>query len=583
MVTLFIMNADTLFNLGFAHWQAFFLSFVPALITLAAIIYFWNFPFNTINKVYLLCIIGIFGWQLNDSLSRLSGSIETAQSWNRLLSFAYLMQFPSWLHCVLLLTGKNKVANNHSFIILIYFTTLVFAIFLSSGLYSQSYMYSSFWGWMRTFDMTETLQTVALSWVSVLIFSSVAILGHFAYTKRSVPETKSISLFMFLAYATPVVLIFTIEIIFPLFFKLDPIPLSATVMVTVVIILSQLIRYKIFDLSDTFKSERIAEIMQESIFVVSPQRCISYINPYALSKIGRQNGEIKKLQDVFAFSEGIYTAFEKQVIFPAFEKRKLTRCQFSMNDSSDKEVTLDITTYPIFNRKNVDGLLVICRDITDQINMAETKLAALRSQMNPHFIFNSLNSIQHYIHSNQREVAESFLSTFAVLMRKILDNSANAFIPLSDELITIELYLKLEKARFGNRLNYKIIVDESISTEDILIPSMLIQPYLENAILHGLTPKDEGGSIIIQLSKQPNYITCTIEDNGIGRKKALEIKNRRLIHNKSHGMSITKARLEILNQQLNVPVAVKFSNLYNGEEIASGTLVEINIPVQERF
>jgi PAS domain-containing protein len=579
---MYFVDAGTLFNLGFQHWQAFLLAFIPALITVGAIVYFSKFPPYKLNRIYLIFLIGICGWQMNDSISRLSLSEVTAKSWDRMLIFVYLSQFPFGLHFDLLLAGKKKFANSISFIVLIYFPTFLFAILLCSGFYSQSYTYSSFWGWARTFNTLQSFQTLPLIWVSILILFSAITLGSFAYKNRAVPETKFISLFIFLGYIIPVIIGFTMEVIFPLFLKINPVPITATVMSSIVIVLSQLIAYKIFFFSETLSAERIAEIIQEIIFVVSSQGIISYINPYGASATGNEVIKIKKLEDVFPISPITYQAFEKQVIVPGFQKAKPTNFQFSREEKG-KEINWHVSTYPIFNRKKVDGLLVMCRDVTSQIHIAESKLAALRSQMNPHFIFNSLNSIQHYIHSNQREAAESFLSTFAVLMRKILDNSANAFIPLADELITIELYLKLEKARFGNRLNYKITVDNCIDIEEMLIPSMLIQPYIENAILHGLTPKDEGGSITIQISKQANYITCSIKDDGIGRKKALEIKNKQLKHNKSRGISITKARLEILNEQLNIPVAVSFSDLYDDHNFASGTRVEINIPVQERF
>jgi len=209
--------------------------------------------------------------------------------------------------------------------------------------------------------------------------------------------------------------------------------------------------------------------------------------------------------------------------------------------------------------------------------------SALRSQMNPHFIFNSLNSIQHYIHSYQREAAESYLSGFAILIRQILDNSAKSVIPLSDELNTIEGYLKLEKARFGERLTYEIIVDENLDIENILVPSMLIQPYIENAILHGLTPKPQGGKITIQLKQSPEVIICIIKDNGIGRQKAIELKKRKKTSNKSYGMSITQTRLGILNQNSDFPVSVNITDLFDEKNEPSGTQIEILMPVDERF
>ncbi|MEO7309085.1 MAG: histidine kinase [Chitinophagaceae bacterium] len=577
------MDTDTLFNISFAHWQAFLLSFIPAIITLGAIIYFWNFPFSKIHKIYLVYLFSIFAWQINDSFGRLSIEIETARSWDRLLVFVYIMQFPSWLHCVLLLTGKIRLSNNIWLIIFIYFTTFVFAIFLSAGLYTQSFTYSSFWGGVRTFPDFRSFQIVPLAWISLLYFAALFFLADFAYKNRSSPDKKFISLFIFLGYLIPLVIALALEIFFPLFLQLQPIPIAATLMLSVIVVLTQLISYKVFNLSETINSERITEILQEIIFVVSPQRIITYINPYGESLTGSSGIEKQNLKDLFSSSESNYQAFEKQVVIPGFEKGIPLSFSFSTEDRSGKEIHWQVSTYPIFNRKNIDGLLIMCKDISDQVLMAETKLVALRSQMNPHFIFNSLNSIQHYIHSNQRELAENFLSTFASLIRQILDNSANPAIALSDELPTVELYLKLEKLRFGDRLNYNIEVDEHMDAENVLVPSMLIQPYIENAILHGIAPKETGGTVWIRLKQEPELIICTIKDDGIGREKALENRNRKNLKDKSHGMNITRTRLEILNRQLNGQVAVKIIDLYDEQNDPCGTMIEISIPLQERF
>jgi hypothetical protein len=336
---------------------------------------------------------------------------------------------------------------------------------------------------------------------------------------------------------------------------------------------------------------------------VTPDRMIAYINPY-----GEQATQVKnngrKVKEIFTHAPGAYNEFEKNVLANSFKKESPCTYQFTMEDKNGRQIYWDVTTYPIFKNispllknvspllKNVspifddggiEGLLVICRDISDRFFVGEARLVALRSQMNPHFIFNSLNSIQHYIHTYQTEAAENFLSTFSLLIRKTLENSGSAVIPLSDELYTIELYLKLEKARFGDRLNYEINVDPAIDIENTLVPPMLIQPYIENGIVHGLSAKETGGKIIIQLKPSGESIICIIEDDGIGRQKSIELKNRNTIRNKSYGMSITQKRLEILNQYLNIPVSVNITSILNELSEESGTHVEINVPVSERF
>jgi sensor histidine kinase YesM len=211
-----------------------------------------------------------------------------------------------------------------------------------------------------------------------------------------------------------------------------------------------------------------------------------------------------------------------------------------------------------------------------------SELKALRAQMDPHFTFNSMNAIQHFIIKNDKESAQHYLVRFAQLIRRILDNSKSSYISVVDELDTLKLYLELESLRFGNSFTYEIIVDETISKANDCIPSMLIQPYLENAIWHGLMPKQGSGKIELKLSKTENIITCSIEDNGIGREKAMKYSKSKHGH-KSMGMQITRERLEILNFVHHAKLNVKITDLKNEKEEAAGTKVEIHIPLVNHF
>ena len=174
----------------------------------------------------------------------------------------------------------------------------------------------------------------------------------------------------------------------------------------------------------------------------------------------------------------------------------------------------------------------------------------LRTQMNPHFIFNSLNSINSFITDNNSDSAQSFLSKFARLMRYILDNSRKSFVPVEDEIATLQLNMELEQLRFDNKFDFEIEVDEDIDPEFTYIPPMLIQPFVENAILHGLAGKKERGLIRVGFSANKELMHCFVEDNGIGREEAMEIKKKsgKATH-RSLGMQVTKERLEILNEK----------------------------------
>lgn len=211
--------------------------------------------------------------------------------------------------------------------------------------------------------------------------------------------------------------------------------------------------------------------------------------------------------------------------------------------------------------------------------IANIELQALRAQMNPHFIFNTMTSIQHYISNNDTDAALKYLSKFAKLMRSIIGNSKQQMIPIAEELNALNLYLELEIMRFTDKFEYKIIVDKNIDPNYDRIPSMLIQPYVENAIIHGLLPKQSHGRISIHLQRQGNNILCTIEDNGIGRERSKEFKKNRVQQHKSMGMSITQERLDILNSSLNQNLNAQIFDLYeNGEP--SGTKVQIMIPLE---
>ena len=202
---------------------------------------------------------------------------------------------------------------------------------------------------------------------------------------------------------------------------------------------------------------------------------------------------------------------------------------------------------------------------------------ALSQQMNPHFIFNTLNSIQYYILQNDNLSSNKYLTKFARLMRLTLDNSQNNTIPVKDEIAALNLYLELESLRFEGKFEYKINVDSEI--EDYQIPTLLIQPFVENAIWHGLMHKEGNGFIEVNLKLINNQIFCTIEDNGVGRKKAKEIKANKSITHKSLGSKITENRLKLINSLFGSQMKIQYIDLENELGNSDGTRVEIVISV----
>lgn len=208
-------------------------------------------------------------------------------------------------------------------------------------------------------------------------------------------------------------------------------------------------------------------------------------------------------------------------------------------------------------------------------NVREAEMQSLRSQMNPHFIFNTLNSINSYIIENKREIASEYLTTFSKLMRHILDLSKHTTVSLEKEISALKLYIELEALRLENKFDYSISIDESLAPEMIKIPPLIIQPFVENAIWHGLHNKKEYGHIYIRLAEnKENQLLVTIEDDGIGRKASAKLKKQQVNH-KSYGIEITINRIQLLDEQNSVEII----DLYNSENVARGTRVEIKINI----
>jgi hypothetical protein len=211
-----------------------------------------------------------------------------------------------------------------------------------------------------------------------------------------------------------------------------------------------------------------------------------------------------------------------------------------------------------------------------QLAQAETK--ALRAQMNPHFIFNSLNSINSFVIDQKHELASDYLIKFSKLIRLILDNSRSETISIEKELETLKLYVILESARFDNKFKCVYKIADNINTNSIMIPPMLLQPFVENAIWHGLMQKEGEGTITIEIRKEDEeFLNISIADDGIGREKAAELKSKSATH-KSHGLKVTSQRIEMMNKLNSTGAQVHIFDLKDEQGITTGTKVELIIP-----
>ncbi len=205
---------------------------------------------------------------------------------------------------------------------------------------------------------------------------------------------------------------------------------------------------------------------------------------------------------------------------------------------------------------------------------------ALRSQMNPHFIFNSLNSIKLYIIDNEKENAVYYLNKFSKLIRKILVATHEKEITLAEEIETMELYLNIENIRFNNEIETNIIIDKNLGLNTIKIPPLILQPFIENAIWHGLSLKKEKRKLQIFVEKYGNtHVSIIILDNGIGRKKSAEIKEKKRYRKNSIGIQLTKERLQNFCKDYKNSCSLNFVDLYNENKEPNGTKVILRIPI----
>lgn len=217
--------------------------------------------------------------------------------------------------------------------------------------------------------------------------------------------------------------------------------------------------------------------------------------------------------------------------------------------------------------------------LVTQKQMAEVEMQALRAQMNPHFIFNCLNSINRYIVKSDQVTASLYLTRFAKLIRLILDHSNSKSISLSNELDALKLYIEMESIRFEKKFEYSIEVEPNVQPDHVQVPPLIIQPYVENAIWHGLLHKETEGKLMIHISRtMSDQLLCLIEDDGIGRKAAQELKSKSL-GGRSLGMKLTQSRLEILNLQTGGNAKVEIVDLVSNQGQPSGTRIILHIPI----
>ena len=198
--------------------------------------------------------------------------------------------------------------------------------------------------------------------------------------------------------------------------------------------------------------------------------------------------------------------------------------------------------------------------------------------MNPHFIFNALNSVNGFISKNDPRKANKYLSDFSRLMRTVMDNSQKDFVSLREEISVLELYLKLEHFRFQDKFDYDLTIEDKVQPDELRIPPMLIQPYIENAIWHGLRYKEDHGHLSVNIDIDEADLVMKVKDDGIGRRKSQELKTHNQKTHESMGMKNTASRINLLNSTYKSNISCQIEDLENGKD--TGTSVSVKIPLK---
>ena len=287
---------------------------------------------------------------------------------------------------------------------------------------------------------------------------------------------------------------------------------------------------------------------------------------------------LKKQQEISNSARVSRNLIENQLRIKSLENdRELSRSRYEL--TTERNRTQSIIIYSLIGGLT---LLLIAAYFTYKYikgqRLANNMLAlkSLRSQMNPHFIFNALNSVNSFIAINDERTANKYLSDFSFLMRAVLENSEEDFIPLKKEIELLELYTKLEHFRFKDKFDYSIDINDSIDVEDFEIPPMLLQPYIENAVWHGLRYKKEKGMLKIEIKPtSKNEISISIIDDGVGRERSKALKTDHQKKHNSKGLSNIKKRIQILNDMYKDKVDVSIDDYQNTED--TGTRVEVTL------
>jgi PAS domain S-box-containing protein len=566
------------------------IAFIPGVLGIAMSVFMWlRITQTRTTLMFLTFLVSCSLWQISEGFLRLSANAATATFWTHCINLVIIPAVVAGLHFVLLFAGHKKILWSKLFFLLVYLPAIYFAGGLALNLFPSNAIKDSFWNWLADPDMNQ-VQNVEAAWISCIALATMYFLAKSAF---SGPKNNRIlrarSLLLFIGYIIPAVIGIVCQILFPAVLQINELPIACPALISFSIAsFIALRKYNLFDYSSSFPANRILKIMGEGVLIVDHDLIVRYANP-GFSRLTGFSRE--QLPGMAITNLGLNYLDQNDKPMPANDssagEQKMNR--IITRDGRERIVFYNSSPY-VDKSGKVTGNIFIFTDITEIIKSNERikeertqalsyQSQLLSTQLNPHFIYNSLNSIQYFLLQDSCEAALNYISQFSGLMRSVLNNSLKTHISLADEIQFLEAYLNLEQIRLQHKFVYTIEVCDEIDSEELLISPMLLQPYVENSIVHGLGPINYDGKLVISFKLVEGRLYCVITDNGIGRENAIQIKEKQVgKSHRSHAMNLTSARLNILNEISGQEHVVTIEDLKDDSSANLGTRVCLSFP-----
>jgi PAS domain S-box-containing protein len=508
----------------------------------------------------------------------LARDAEEAWLWLRLTAIGHMVAPLSFIGILMLMKGiETRLKRTYILLIFCPYIFLFFQDVLFTGLTYDTPQRTG-GGWITVMRTSSPFHALDLAIYIVMMSIEFYLLIRFIVSTVNKPKRK-LAFFLLLNVLVPIAATALLLLVFPFF--LNPVMRVESLVVLFVVLTTAigLYRFNIFDLTTEILSRDIVANMSTFYVLVDKDIQILETNGKTLELFGYTSSELsgKPLRKLFDADK--YEALFRHSGTNAYTLE--TWCR----SNDDRSIPVILSIRPVHMKNEFLGFIIIGSDLSEvkkiqvEKEIAELELKALVSQMNPHFMFNSLNTIQHFITLNDERTANLYLSKFAGLMRRILDNSTQANVKLAEEMECLTLYLDLEVLRLKDKFNYKVHIDPDINVFEESIPPMIIQPFVENAIWHGIHPKDGPGLLQISVARHGGGILCSVDDNGIGRERSRKLNQAGRTKHQSRAIKNIERRIHLLNRKEGtLPIQMEIIDKKMQADEGQGTTVKIYFP-----